>query len=481
VILLIFGLAVFLRVYRLKTNFYFDSDLADNFINVRTFIESKQIPLIGPSTSHEWLNDSPLAYWILTPIIAFFNFDPISTAYFTAFMGILLIFLSYYVVRKVFSKRMAIIASILMAVSPLWIEYSRAGKYYFLSTISFFLVFLNLVGYIREKRNKNLIWTAFWLGVCISLNYSQLVLIIPVFFTFIRFVKKVKPKQILTSLFVMVLFFVPLILYDTKNNFSMLAKFALWIPYRIAGFFHLHGQNNPTTNSLRMSTESITQMLGASFFSRPEFWIFGVLIFIASIFMLVSDYRSNKRSSAPIFFLILTSFFGIFAMYIHGSAPVNYLMSTFAAPIIIFAYVIATYIKKRSAYFAGLALLIGISWLNFSYQAKNGYYQAQPKIIKDPPFIPYSYLTDIVQTITNDANGRGFSLIRSGPFDNYSLYNAKNYIYLCWYLGNKPQVSSDLVYHIYENTPDKPDNSEDVLLGGDIFLTKYESKCNCSD
>ena len=125
---LILLLGFFLRFYRIEEIMLFHGELGDNYLQIKNFIFQKKIPLIGPPTSHTWLFFGPLFYWIFGPILLLSGFDPRSGAYFSEIIGIFTVLLNFFMVSKLFNNKTALISSLLVAVSPIFIVMSRSSR-----------------------------------------------------------------------------------------------------------------------------------------------------------------------------------------------------------------------------------------------------------------------------------------------------------------------------------------------------------------
>ena len=124
-LILIIALGVGLRAYKVVDNFPFSAELGDNLLDIKNAIEGGYIPLVGPPTSHPWLYFGPLYYWLMMPIMAVFNYDPLAALFTGIITGSLIILLNYFVVKDVLEGKTALLSSFFIAVSPLFIQYSR--------------------------------------------------------------------------------------------------------------------------------------------------------------------------------------------------------------------------------------------------------------------------------------------------------------------------------------------------------------------
>src|SRR3990172_7049818 len=93
----ILSTSILLRFYRIPENLVFHGELGANYLAIKNFILSGQIPFLGPPTSHPWLSFGPLYYWIFAPVLAFFKYNPLAGGYFFATVGVLIAIFNYFV------------------------------------------------------------------------------------------------------------------------------------------------------------------------------------------------------------------------------------------------------------------------------------------------------------------------------------------------------------------------------------------------
>src|SRR5258706_1472328 len=114
-------IGIFLRWYKIEHNFNFTAEVGDNLLDIKNAFIQKYIPLKGPPTSHPWLSFGPLFYWIYGPILILAHFNPLSHAYFSLVIGILILVANYFFIKRLFSSTVAVISTFLLAISPLYI------------------------------------------------------------------------------------------------------------------------------------------------------------------------------------------------------------------------------------------------------------------------------------------------------------------------------------------------------------------------
>lgn len=126
----------------------------DEAINVLASREHSFLAIItqfAPGDFHP-----PLYYLFLKAWISLFGASEISVRIPSVLFGVATIYLTYLIGKKLFSKKTAIIASILMATAPLHIYYSQEARMY---SMAAFLTSLSVYFFIKLiKENKNRFW-----------------------------------------------------------------------------------------------------------------------------------------------------------------------------------------------------------------------------------------------------------------------------------------------------------------------------------
>lgn len=127
ILLAILTLAAILRFYRLPEYLTFLGDEGRDAIVVRRLLLYADPILVGPGTSIGNMYLGPLYYYFMAPWLWLWGYSPVGPAFGVATLGMATVFLIWYVARDWFGKNAAIIASLLYAISPVVIIYSRSS------------------------------------------------------------------------------------------------------------------------------------------------------------------------------------------------------------------------------------------------------------------------------------------------------------------------------------------------------------------
>lgn len=169
-IIFILLLAAFLRLYKIDAYMTFLGDEGRDVLVVYNILHGR-FTLLGPTSSVGGFFLGPIYYYFMTPFLWIFNFDPVGPAVMVALFGIATVFLVYKIGKEFFDQTTGFIASILFAISPLVIAYSRSSwnpnlmPFFSLSTLYI------LYKALKAKSIKLFILCGFLYGITLQLHY----------------------------------------------------------------------------------------------------------------------------------------------------------------------------------------------------------------------------------------------------------------------------------------------------------------------
>lgn len=226
-LLLILILATFLRFYRLSEYMTFLGDEGRDALVIKSILLDHHIPLIGPPTSIGNIYLGPLYYYMMAIPMMIFWLNPVAAAGMNAFIGVLTVFLIYFLSKRLFNKEAGLLASFLYAVSPVNIIYSRSS---WNPNPAPFFACLGMYCVYKTHNEKSLKWFIFagaFFAAAAQMHYLALILL-PIAFVIwvgeiifrINLGKQI--KNLSAGLLFAVLSFVfvmsPLIWFDLRHN-----------------------------------------------------------------------------------------------------------------------------------------------------------------------------------------------------------------------------------------------------------------------
>lgn len=230
IILLVF-IGVFLRFYKLEEFTTFLGDQGRDAIIIKRIINFEHFPAIGPISSVGGVFLGPFFYYLVAPFLFIFNLNPLGLAFGTAFLTVIGLTISYFIIRKEINKQTGLIFLVLYVFSSIQIEYSRfSWNPNLLPLFSFFTLYFFYQSILSKKYFWSVLFGSF-LAFSIQLHYLALFLFVPtiVFLIFYQLCHKnfliSYFSNLLISLISFLLFFSPLIVFDLKHNFINLNSF----------------------------------------------------------------------------------------------------------------------------------------------------------------------------------------------------------------------------------------------------------------
>lgn len=213
--LLIFLLALGLRIYNLDQIYVFGADEEYQANIAMTLVRDFHLIWIGVSAANTGFYLGP--YWSYFTYIWLLisQGDPFITAYIAAFLGATTAFVVFYVGWKMFSLRVGLISAILYACLPLIVFFDQ--KYWNPTTIPLLSTVIIYTLYKVRYDQKYWILFAFAYGLVFHTHLSLAPLILLALYS----VRKGISKRILSlSIMTFLLTIFPLIIFDYFHNWS---------------------------------------------------------------------------------------------------------------------------------------------------------------------------------------------------------------------------------------------------------------------
>lgn len=365
------------RLYQINQYMTFLGDEGRDVIIVRRLLTEGHPPLIGPGTSIGNMYLGPLYYYFMAPGLFLTNFSPVGPAVQIALLGIITIWMVWYVGREWFPPSpkasegqvawVALIAAGLYAISPIVIIYSRSS---WNPNIMPFFAILSVYSIWRVFKHYEFKWMLV-LGVAFAFvlqsHYLGLLLAPTIgIFWFLTMVgvwkdKVLKSKAIRHTLYAVVIFALlmsPLLIFDMRHG---------WINFNAMNKFFSERQ---TTVSAR--PWSSLPKLPALFVQINQSLLTGanltvsklvsLFIFLGVALMFVKNHTKKGLLSIPAQYYLVFSWiifaligFGIYKQNIYD----HYFGFVFAVPFLLFAVFINSFMQLNKYTKAVGFLLIG--------------------------------------------------------------------------------------------------------------------------
>src|SRR3989338_8218992 len=176
IIIWIFFLGFFLRIFRLPNFISYHQDQVRDLIYIQDHFQQGQMILLGPKASVGNFFLPPFWYYLMA-IGYFFSPSPVAPAFIVALLSALTIIVIYKFCEKFFCQRIAFFAGLIYAVSHVSIEHSRFA--WNPNPVPFFtiLTFYFLYTFIFEKKESGFYLGAIFANLAFQLHYQGMVIL----------------------------------------------------------------------------------------------------------------------------------------------------------------------------------------------------------------------------------------------------------------------------------------------------------------
>jgi len=414
-ILAIFFLASFLRLWKINEYIVFLGDQGRDVLIVKRIIVDHKLTLLGPTASVGGFYLGPFYYYLMVIPLWLSKLNPVGPAIMIAIFGIATVGGMYAIFSKVYSKKIGLISSFLYAISPLAVYQNRfswnPNAWPFFSLIYFLLLYLFTI-----KGKKIFSFSAgLILGLCLQLHYLALIMVpLGVLIIFSRKSKNSLINCLLLA-FGCLITISPLIFFEVRHGFNNIQTILEFVTRKqgAIAFYPL---------SIFSSFFNLSFKIFATFFNIPNNFITNILVLFSLILLFSQLFGKYKKISR---LLLIWWLAGVVFLNLYQGTLYNYYYGfLYPIPAISTALVLNFLFNKKfwgfKIIFIGLLLYLGY----FSYLG-------QP-ILKEPNNI-IDQTKNLTETIINQSEGKPF---------NFALISASNsdfaYRYLLEISGYKP-------------------------------------------
>lgn len=343
-LILILGIAAFLRLYRIADYMVFLGDEGRDVL-VEYNILHGHLTLLGPTSSVGGFFLGPIYYYMAAPFLWLFHYHPVGPSIMVAILGIATVFLIYKICAEFFDRKVAVVASALYAISPLVIVNSKSSWNPNVMPFFSLLTLYTLYQGVR-KENWKLIFTAgFLLGIALQLHYLATFLGVIIFFylTIFTFYKNKFGigKERIKDLFInyisigvgFMVGFSPFLVFELRHGFRNTQNILNFIfASKDTGpgpdfltiihgvFFRLFADLLTAFPDLSRYTEFSQSEISVWSYFAWGLGIFSVIFFLWKFFNVKKDRENLLRYSLLLFWL----FFGIFLFGFYKKSIYDY-------------------------------------------------------------------------------------------------------------------------------------------------------------
>lgn len=433
-LVLILLLATFLYTYRLSHLMVFTGDVAWFYLDARDLLLGKSFPLVGITSSHNWMHQG--AYWTYLLSIALFlgKFNPLAGGYLAAGIGVITVYVLYVVGKKLFSEKVGLLAALFYTLSPFAIFNMRLP----LDTTPLPLLSLGflylLYEWVQGKR-----YAFVCLGILFALLYNfelaSIMFIVPGGIVFLYgyikrppyFLSTVNRKTVGLLLLGMTLIMLPMLVYDVHHGFPQTIRFVIWLIYRLFVTVGLvHSTSTVAKESFGHFFQFVLSNNARIMFLLPSF--VAAVISLSTCLVIVMKAIQTKAVSFVLLALLTSTTIGVFIVY---KTPSEAYLPLFVAYLLLGLAVTTMSLPIRRVQLLLMSLLL-LAGVYGAYQLVTQNYQYTL-----PEAYGFSYDTrlDAVKAIIQKTGKSTYTIEGKNMFIQTPSFTM-NYEYLLWYLGH---------------------------------------------
>ncbi len=352
----------FFRLYKIDQYMTFLGDEGRDVIIVRRIFTELHPPLIGPGTSIGHMYLGPIYYYMMAPALILANFSPVGPAVMVAVLGVITIFLVWFIGREWFGKAAGVIASLLYAISPTVIIYSRSS---WNPNIMPFFALLCIYSMWRVWKNHEWKWL-----IVLGASYAFVLqshylglLLLPTFVLF-WLLSKAPIRQTIYGAIIFLILMSPLVIFDIRHgwhNFTAMKEFFTARQSTVSiRPWNAIPNLAPISQNILERLPGGRNMIGGA--------VLGIVLLIGVIFILIKYKKSIFQT--PYFLLFSWILFALLGLGLYKQQIYDhYYGFIFAAPFLLLGGIgsqILSYKNKiiNIVLFLGIALLVFINLQN---------------------------------------------------------------------------------------------------------------------
>lgn len=440
ILLIIFLLGIVIRIINIHDNIFFYYDQARDAQRILNIVNLHQIKLLGPETDIQGVFNGALFYYILAPIYSISS-DPNFAALFMVFINCLGIFSIYYCAKILFNNKIVGLLSALIWMA----SYEQVNFARFISNSSFMgissiIFFTGLIIYFINKNKYGIPLSIIGLALSTQFNFYLVYLIFfyPIFYFIYK--PKIKKKDVLLNIALVLLLFFPFIITDIKRHF-------LTYDSLISYFLKQHASTN-VFNGIPLYFERMKDALYYTIFSLNSYVILPLLGIV-----IVINYKLTENKKSYLFLIIW--FISTFPLFLIQSGVIERIqINTTIDPaiIIFFALTIFNLTKIKNYQHLGMLLLFMILISNMKLLILDNFQATylisyQPILLKEEK--------QVIDYIYNASNKKPFSIcaISDPLFINttwaflFNTYGKNKYDYTPFWSGQPQFLNKSMLQY----------------------------------
>lgn len=363
-------ISVFFRFYQIRGYQVFLGDEGRDVIVMRKIFTEKKVPFLGPSASVGGFYLGPVYYWMAAPFLFLSRFDPVGPAYMVAALGLLTVFVIYKFLRDTLGLWPAYFASLLYAVNPLVVRYSRSSwnpnPLPLFSLLVFYFIYLG----IKSKKLYYFFLSGACLGVAVQLHYLAVILVaLSAVTVLVNNIPKNYLKILPLGIAGFLITFSPFLLFEIYNKFP---NFKTILEFTTRGTTVKYNNLNLPWMIFDLGNSFLSEL--AKLFNNISTKL-SFLAFTISGLIFLWKYRKDQEKRLFISIVLVWFIGGIALLRLYSGQIYDYYFGfMFPAPFLLFAVLV--YFLWNNVYLRLISVLIVVMLAAFFIN--NGFYRTIP-------------------------------------------------------------------------------------------------------
>ena len=390
-LIIIFILITFVRFYKLEEFVTFLGDQGRDAIIIKRIATLEKFPAIGPVSSIGSVFLGPFYYYLMTPFLLLFNFDPLGLAFGVAFLSIIFLALCYLMLKKQINNTVAVIFILLAGFSQILVEFNRfSWNPNLLPFLSFFtLSFLTF--FLKSKKRVYLFAFGSFLSLSLQLHYLAFLLFLTILLFAVVNFSKIKSFISLKNLFIAIgaffLFYSPLVIFDLRHQFL-----------NSKNLLNIFTEKKIITslNPWQRFLETNQNFFNYLFKLKISIGL-TLILFVFFVFIFVKNKFFKNNFLINIHYLNFFSYLIGFSLLQSYRYP-HYYMGVYLSFFLILAYWLSNFYKKnffKPLIYIFLSIYLFINFIKYPFLKKEGNHQIKiarkiaQSILDNNPHSPY--------------------------------------------------------------------------------------------
>lgn len=360
IVLILLTVHIFLRFYQLEYRMVFGYDQVDSAWAAKRIIVDHNFPLIGPSNKlNSGIYVGPLYYYLISIFYFFTNLDPIAAGIFAGITSIIGFFVFFFIVKRLFSLKVALVGLGLNAISFSAIQFDRVQwEINFIPVLSFAIFYV--LYKIITGNEKFILVLAILTGLAFHVHltilvYSPLIILlcIPLFTR-----TRATIKYSLIGIIFFLVFLIPMAIAIVTSKNSLFSQPLEYANYTFHGL-HL-------TRVIQLTHDAFIQI--ESYFSFSILKPLSILMLpIFYYFYIAKNISKNKFLLSYLILLWFTVPWIVMSLY-SGEITSYYFSFNRMVALAVISFALVSLIQTKKPVILAVILLFGMYYLFYNLQ-----------------------------------------------------------------------------------------------------------------